>query len=123
MKINPPSQINFTFGKDKEELYSQAEFFLGYYTARLKFLKAENSNLYITAEQAGEEIFYKDMISACMLFLNDKKTFKKTEDYEAAIRKCEPVSRDISPGEVSRTDISRRKDIPPSSSIDGRGEQ
>lgn len=97
MKINPPSYVTFTFGKDKEELYNQAEFLLVYYTARLKMLKAENANLYTTAEQAPEETFYKDMISACMLFIQEKNT-KPNINHEATTRPSETFPRDIPPG-------------------------
>lgn len=122
MKINPPNQVTFTYGKEKEELYNQAEFFLIYYTARLKLLKKENFNLYITAEQAAEETFYKDMISACMLFLQDKKNLKTNNEHETTIRTSEALSRDISPGELPGTNIDRGKHLSPPPSTDGRGE-
>lgn len=121
MKISPPNAVTFTFSKEKEEVYSQAEFFLIYYTARLKMLKAENLNLYITAEQAAEEIFYKDMISACMLFLQEKKTFKTTE-HETTTGTGEKLSRDLPTGELSRTNTDRREHISPAPSPDGRRE-
>lgn len=65
------NDILFTFSKNKEELKKQAEFFLSYYTARLKLLRSENHNLYITAEQAAEETFYKDVIASSVLFLQE----------------------------------------------------
>lgn len=63
--------ILFTFSKDKEEIKKQSEFLLSYYTTRLKLLRSENYNLYITAEQAAEETFYKDIIASSMLFLQE----------------------------------------------------
>jgi len=120
MKINPPNQVNFTFGKDKEELYNQAEFLVTYYVARLKLLKSEN--LYITAEQAAEETFYKDVISACMLFLQDKENIKTNNENERTIGKSKTVSRDISPGELTETNTHRREHLSFAPSLDGRGE-
>lgn len=78
VKSTEKSLFNFT--TEPEELKEQIEFLLSYYVAKLKLLKSENFEGYITAKQAPEETFYKDVISACSLYLQETKYSK--QDYE-----------------------------------------
>jgi hypothetical protein len=75
----------FTFTGDEKDLLKQAEFLSAYFIAKLQILRRVNINMYITRQQAAEETFYKDMISACACFIQEKK-------YENTNQQSESIS-------------------------------
>jgi len=75
----------FTFTGNDQDLYKQAEFLSAYFIAKLQILKRSNTNMYITRQQAAEETFYKDMISGCACFIQEKK-------YENTNKQSESIS-------------------------------
>ena len=91
MEEDKPDIVNFSLKDDYQEVYQQADYLLSYYVTKLKILKKNSLEGYVTAEKAPEEAFYKDMISSCMLFISDYKKIKK--NYETTIRESETISR------------------------------
>lgn len=84
MKITEESsssfQILFKFDTNLEEELTQVEFLYSYYIAKLKMLRKENLEPYITKELADKEMFYKDMISATACYGHSLKQKKKQNE-------------------------------------------
>lgn len=73
-------EIMFNFDTSIEKDIEQTEFLYGFYIAKLKLLRKNNPEPYTTRELADEEIFYKDMISACACYLQSLKHKKKNNE-------------------------------------------
>jgi len=122
MRIDPDSIVSFSYGKEKKELYNQAQFFVGYYTAKLRLLRAENDDLYITKQQSAQEMFFKDMISSSMIFLNNLKDEPLIENYEKTIGTSSILPQEVSTTGLTDTVSSRREHLPSSTQVNGRRE-
>lgn len=71
----------FTFTGNSDDLLKQVEFLSSYFIAKLQILR--KSNDFITREQAAEELFYKDMISACACYIQSTKYEKSNKQSES----------------------------------------
>lgn len=73
-------EILFNFDTSIEKDLEQVQFLYGFYIAKLKLLRKNNPEPYTTRELADEEIFYKDMISACACYIQSLKSKKKKNE-------------------------------------------
>jgi hypothetical protein len=73
-------EILFNFDTSIEKELEQIEFLYGFYIAKLKLLRKNNPESYTTRDLAEEEVFYKDMISACACYLQSLKLKKKKNE-------------------------------------------
>lgn len=72
------AQLLFTFDLTQKELLEQTQFLYGYYVAKLKQLRS--AKLYVSSYKASQELFYKDMISACACYLQECSIKSKTDE-------------------------------------------
>lgn len=75
-----PFETLFNFGTSIEGELQQTEFLYSFYIAKLKLLRKNNPEPYTTKGLADEEIFYKDMISACACYIQSLKIKKKENE-------------------------------------------
>jgi hypothetical protein len=82
MRTLDPGNFKSLFNFDvtlKDEI-EQVEFLQSYYVARLKMLRKDNPEMYITRELADAETFYKDMISATTCYHHSLMIKKKQNE-------------------------------------------
>ena len=73
-------EILFNFDTSIEKDLEQTEFLYGFYIAKLKLLRKNNPEPYTIRDLADEEVFYKDMISACACYMQSLKSKKKKNE-------------------------------------------
>ena len=73
-------EILFNFDSTLETNLEQTKFLYGFYIARLKLLRENNPEPYTTRDLTDEEIFYKDIISACACYIQSLKYKKKKHE-------------------------------------------
>lgn len=73
-------EILFNFDTSIGKILEQTEFLYVFYIAKLKLLRKNNPEPYTTRDLTDEEIFYKEMISACACYMQSLKSKKEENE-------------------------------------------